>query len=153
MAWASRLPAAMDRLFAAFSAAPELEGVTVWDGPSTSQATVTEMVSVGYTGGEDETAAEAEVSPEGYGSNPDRERFTIRCVAAVLVGSSDIAAARRRAYELVAGAGSAIARDRTLGSTVMRAVLGSHALSEPLTDRGAQAVVVFTVECDTYSGR
>lgn len=152
MRWASKLPDAMDGLVAVFTAAPEMAGVPVRDGPSTSQATVQEILSVGYTGSEDETDAEAQASAEGFNPVRDREQFTIRCAAAVLQGTGSISVARRRAYEIVGGAGAALARDHTLGGIVLRAMIGTHSLSQDLTDRGVQVVVVFGVDCDAYSG-
>ena len=152
MAWTSRLPAAMDALVAAFTAWPGLEGVTVRDGPSTSQAAVQEIVSVGYTGGENETDAESTLMTEGVGGGVDREQFTIRCATAVLVGGDGASGARGRAYELLAEAGAAIAADRQLGGSVMRAMISSHSLAMDQTPKGAQAVVMFEVSCDAYSG-
>jgi hypothetical protein len=152
MAWASKLPAAMDALVAAFTAWPGLTGVTVRDGPSTSQTTVQEIVSVGYTGGENETDAESTLMTEGVGGSIDREQFTIRCATAVLIGGDGVAVARRRAYELLAEAGAALAANRQLGGSVMRAMIASHALTMDQTAKGAQAVVVFEVACDAYSG-
>lgn len=149
--WSTKLPEAMDALIAAYRTAPELTGVTVRDGPSTSQATVMEVVSVGYTGDDGEKDAEADTRVEGMGA--DRERITIRCVAAVLKGGNDIPAARKRAYELLTAAGAAIGRDPRLGGTVMRARISGHTLQQHLTDRGAQAVIVFTVDCDAFTGR
>jgi hypothetical protein len=35
----------------------------------------------------------------------------------------------------------------------MRAMVGSHSLTQGQTSDGAQAVVVFEVSCDAYSGR
>jgi hypothetical protein len=152
MQWASKLPDAMDRLVAVFAAAPDLAGVTVRDGPSASQATMQEILSVGYTGSDDETDSETQTSAEGFNPARDREQFTIRCAAAVLQGAGGISAARKRAYEIVAAAGAALARDHTLGGTVLRAMIGSHSLSQDLTDRGVQVMVVFGVDCDAYSG-
>jgi hypothetical protein len=153
MSWTSRLPAAIDGLVAAFTDWPGLAGVTVRDGPSTSQATVLEVVSVGYTGGEDETDAESTLLMEGLGGSPDREQLTIRCAAAVLRGGDDLPGARRRAFELLSAAGAAIAADRTLGGTVMSAMVASHSLTQAQGSQGSQAVVVFEVSCDAYTGR
>lgn len=155
MAWTSRLPAAMDALVTAFAEWPGLGGggVTVRDGPSASQATVKEVVSVGYTGGEDDNDAESTLLTEGLGGDVDREQFTVRCAAAVLRGSDDIAGARQRAYELLAEAGAAIAANRSLDGCVMRAMIASHSLTMDLATNGAQAMVVFEVSCDAYTGR
>lgn len=154
MAWTSRLPAAMDALGVTFAEWPGLGGggVTVRDGPSTSQATVKEVVSVGFTGGEDESDAESTLLTEGLGGDVDREQFTIRCAAAVLRGSDDVSGARKRAYELLVEAGAAIAANRTLGGAVMRAMISSHSLTMDLATNGAQAMVVFEVSCDAYTG-
>lgn len=153
MAWASQLPAALDALVTVFTNADGLTGVTVRDGASASQARVTEVVSVGYTGAEDDAAAEATLVTEGLGGSPDREQLTIRCVAAALIGTADQAAARRRAYEIFQAAAAAVAANRTLNGTVMRAMVGSHSLVQDQTDQGAQAAITFTVECDAYTGR
>lgn len=153
MPWSSKLPAAVDGLVAAFKGWPRLGGadVPVRDGPSDSQATLKEVITVGWTGGDDETGADATLATEGLG-DPSREQFTIRCVAAVIRGSNDIAAARKRAYELLSEAGAAIAADRKLGGAVMRAWISSHSLDPQLTPQGAQALVTFEVSCDAYSG-
>jgi len=154
MAWTSRLPAAIDALLATFAEWPGLggAGVTVRDGPSTSQATVKEVISVGYTGAEDEGSAESTLLEEGMSGVVDREQFTIRCVAVVLRGSDDITGARQRAYQLLSEAGAAITADRKLGGTVMRAMISSHSLDQAQTTQGAQAAVAFEVSCDAYSG-
>jgi len=152
MAWSSKLPTAMDRLVAVFGAWPALADVTVLDGPSTSQKTLQQVLTVGWTGGDDETDAESTLLTEGVGGGIDREQFTIRCAVAVLVGADDLSGARRRAYAVLSEAGAAIGADRTLGGVVMRAMIGSHSLSQGLTPKGAQAVLVFEVSCDAYTG-
>jgi hypothetical protein len=152
MAWVSKLPAAIDGLVTLFGAWAGLSGVSVLDGPTSSQQTFREVLTVGWTGGDDETDAESALLTEGLGGSPDREQFTIRCAAAVLRGTDDLPGARKRAYELLAEAGAAIAQDRTLRGAVMRAMVGSHSLSQELTQQGAQAVVTFEVSCDAYSG-
>lgn len=153
MAWSSKVPAAMNGLVVVFSTAEGLQGVTVRDGASVSQASVSEVVSVGYTGVDGETDADAVLSAEGLGGDPDREQFTIRCAAAALLGKADVSAARERAYELFGAAAAAIAANRSLNGAVMRAMVGSHSLTQTQTDQGAQAVVTFEVSCDAYTGR
>lgn len=153
MAWTSKLPAAIDALVAILTTAEGLNGVTVRDGASVSQARVMEIVSVGYTGTDGENDADATLMTEGMGGNPDREQLTIRCVAAVLKGGTDLAAARKRAYELFTAAGTAIAANRTLNGAVMRAMVSAHSLTHGQIDQGAQAVITFTVSCDAFTGR
>ncbi|MFI6560395.1 hypothetical protein [Streptomyces sp. NPDC050534] len=154
MPWSSKLPAALDALVVAFQGWPRIGGdkVIVKDGPSTSQTTGMEVVSVGWTGGDDENGAESTLLTEGLSGQVDREQFTIRCVIAVLRGSDDMASARKRAYELFSEAGAAIAADRRLGGAVMRAMISSHSLDQAQTQQGAQASVMFDVSCDAYSG-
>ena len=152
MAWASKLPAAVDGLVAVFGAWPGLAGVKVLDGPSTSQQTLQEVLTVGWTGADGETDADSTLLAEGLGGSPDREQVTIRCAVAVLRGADDLSGARRRAYELLSEAGAAIAQDRTLRGAVMRAMVGSHSLAQDLTQQGAQVTVTFEVSCDAYSG-
>lgn len=153
MAWTSRLPGAVDGLVRIFNAWPELtEAAKVLDGPTTSQATLTDVVAVGFAGGDEGLDGESTLVTEGLGGGVDRERFTIRCAAVCLRGTDDLPGARRRAYELLSLAGAAIATDRTLGGTVMRAMIGGHTLSQGFTQSGAQATVTFDVSCDAYSG-
>lgn len=149
--WQSKLPAAIDGLVAVFKVAEGLTRVTVLDGVSVSQSAVNEVVSVGYTGNEDEQAAESSTVGEGLGGLADREAITIRCVVAVVLGGTDMAAARKRVYELFTAAGDAVAANRTLNGAVMRASIGSHSLAQYQTDQGAQAVITFAVDCDSYT--
>ncbi|MET7776327.1 hypothetical protein ABZU94_10380 [Streptomyces mirabilis] len=151
MLWQSRVPDAIDALVQIFATAPGLAGVTVRDGASVSQARVNEIVSVGYTGTDGENDVDAQAVTEGLGGSPDREQFTIRCAAAAIKGVTDIAAARKRAYELFGAAALAIAENRTLNGTVMRAMVDTHSLTQYQGDQGAQAVVIFTVGCDSYT--
>lgn len=153
MPWSSSVPDAVDALVEAFKAAPELESVTVWDGPEVSKAVAQEMLSVAFTGDEGDSDVEATSSPEGLGGQRDRETFTVRCAAAVLKGATDMPAARRRAYELYAAAGAVLARDPSLGRIVMRARLGSHSFKQLQTDRGAQAMLIFGIEVDAFTRR
>ncbi|WP_085214900.1 hypothetical protein [Streptomyces sp. Amel2xC10] len=132
--------------------AAELDGVTVWDGPELSKAVPKEMLSIAFTGDENDSDIDSSALPEGM-SGRDRETFTIRCAAAVLIGSGRVREARRRAYELYAGAGAAIARDPSLGRTVMRARLGTHTFKHMQTASGAQALLIFGVDCDAFTRR
>lgn len=153
MAWRSRVPDVMDALVAFWRQAPELEGVTVQDGPFVDQSPTQRLLCVGWTGGDDETSVEGTVALEGLAASPDREQITIRCAAAVLVGTTDAPAARRAAYELMAVAGDVIARDRTLGLPGLRASVGTHQMTWNQTKNGAQATVVFEVNTDGFTGR
>jgi hypothetical protein len=150
--WQTCVPDAIDALVAVFTAALAGQDVTVRDGASVSQARVTDLLSVGYTGTE-ENDVDSQLNTEGMGGSPDREQFTIRCAAACLRGATDLPVARRRAYEIFGLAAAALAESRTLNGTVMRAMVDSHSLTQDQSDKGAQAVVLFTISCDSYTRR
>lgn len=152
MSWGSRQPTVLDALVALWSGVPELDGL-VRDGPEPFEGADLEVLSVGHDGGEDGTATDGVISAEGMGSRPDREKFTVTCLAAVLNGANDVRAARNRAYELLGFAAEALAADRTLGGVVMRAHLQDVQLTQPQTQHGAEARLLFTVACDAYTVR
>lgn len=151
MAWASRVPDVIDVLVQRLSVADGLADVDVRDGPAIASPSARQVLGVGYAGQAEETDVEATVGRDGL--TDEREQFTIRCAVAVLSGDTDVAAARQCAYGLLAAAGAAIARDRTLGGLVLRAGIGGHSLMQEQTDRGIQATVVFTVDCDAFAVR
>lgn len=153
MSWQSRVPDVMDALVAAWKAAPDLAGVVVQDGPFVDQSPSQRLLVVGWTGGDDETSVESTFLQEGLAPTPDREQITVRCAAAVLSGSTDATAARQEVYELMAAAGDAVTRDRTLGLAGMRAGLGTHQMTWNQTKAGMQAIVTFEVTTDGFTGR
>lgn len=153
MAWESRVPDVVDALVDAFKVAEEFTDVTVWDGPELSGTVVLEMLSVAFTGDDNDSDVQSTSVAEGLGGGIDRETFTVRCSAAVLKGNSNMRAARRRAYELCSAAGAVLARDPSLGRLVLRARLGQHTFKQMQTDRGAQALVVFGIDIDAYTAR
>ena len=152
-AWSSQVPDAITALLAAFHAAPALTGVEVRDGPVVAASAALEAVLVGWNGQSSDTlAADAGVTPEVLGDADDREQFTIRCAAMVLNGQNDMAAARARAYALLAACGAVIRADRRLSGTVGDSHISSHSLRQVQTPDGTVATVTFTVACDTYTG-
>lgn len=152
-AWSSKVPAAMTALLAAFQAAPALAGADVRDGPVVTASAALEAVLVGWTGQpDDQLAADATVTPQVFGDADDREVFAIRCAALVLNGENDMAAARARAYALLAACGAVVRADRRLGGTVGDSHIGTHALRQRPTPDGIVATVTFTVACDTFTG-
>ncbi len=154
MPWMSSVPGAIDGLVAALRASPDLEGVTILDGPTVTSQAIAEMVTVGF---EDESTAavvESNSAPEGLSRARDRETYTITCASQVLLGSSvDAPSARRRAYALFGAVGGVLAADSRLGGAVMLAALGTHSLSLPQTPQGVMAQIVFGVDCDAFSVR
>lgn len=154
MAWASTQPAAIDALVAALRNTTRLDPQIVLDGPTVSGASMSEAVTVGWTGDEtDTTAVDGTLVQEGAAVEPSREQFTITCAASVVRGGGDITAARARAYELLSAVGAVLAADKTLGGVVMSARVGEVTLTQAQPTRGAVAVVVFGVVCDAYTRR
>ncbi|MGH8867813.1 MAG: hypothetical protein ACRDYU_07440 [Actinomycetes bacterium] len=148
--WISTAPAAITALVATFRAAPGLGPDMVLDGPTVTDASIFEVVTVGYQDDERPIAVEAQTTREGPALVPNRERYSVYCAAAVLRGDTDIAAARARAYELLAAAATALAADKTLGGAVMSAQLGEHSLTQEMPD-GALARVPFEVLVDAFT--
>ena len=152
MMWASRAPDLIAALVQQFTVCPDLADVAIRDGPEIADEAADEVLSVGWSGIEGETGVESTITVDGLG-NPDREMCTIRCTIGVLQGSTDIVAARARAYALLTAAGSAIASDRTLDRLALRAQIASVSLDQTQTNQGAQAVLMFAVDCDTFTAR
>jgi hypothetical protein len=152
MDWATRVPGTIDALVQVFQTAPELDGVLIMDGPEIGPKAAARVLSVGWTAIEGETAVESQVTAEGLAGNPDREGFTVRCTAAVVGGATDVPAVRRAAYELLTAAGAVIARNRRLGGA-MRVQMGRHSLMQGQTNKGAQALLVFDVDVDSFTRR
>lgn len=154
MAWTSTVPGVLDALVAAFQGAPELEGVRVFDGPVVTQAAPLEALCVGFSGDPDEpVAVQGQTQREGLAVARSREQYSVQCAASVLNGSGDISAARRRAYELYAAAGAALAADPTLARTVLSAQPGATTLAQDQTTDGAVATVAFAVDVDAFTVR
>jgi hypothetical protein len=152
-AWSSQVPDAITALLAAFRAAPALAGTDIRDGPVVTGSAALEAVLIGWTGQPgDSLAADATVNPEVLGDADDRELFTIRCATTVLNGQNDMAAARNRAYALLAACGAVIRADRRLSGTVGDSHVSSHTLRQEQRPDGSQATVTFAVACDTFTG-
>lgn len=153
MSWQSRVPAVLDALVALWGGTPQLAGM-VRDGPIPVDSADLDVLSVGHDDDDDQgTSTSGAILPEGMGSRPDREQFTVTCLIAVANGAGDIRAARARAFELLSHASEALTADRTLGGIVMRAHLQTMSLRQQQTSGGAQARLEFTVACDAYTVR
>jgi hypothetical protein len=147
------MPDVLTRLVEMAKAAPELDGVTVRDGPALRQDTDLRVLYIGWGGGTEDTDVDVQIGENDLAGSPSRETATIRCTAWAMTGDTDIPAARGLAYAIVSGLGAAIDRDRRLGGTVMRAMIGNHTLTQQQTGRGAQAAIGFDVLTDGFTGR
>jgi len=154
MAYASTFPAAVAGLTAALRRNAGLAGVLVGDMVSLTDTNAEEAVIAAYAGTDDDTAAEGSLAQEGYGGAQDREAYDIHCVIAVRAGGGNLAAARARAFVLLAACGQALAEDRELGGAVMTAVITSWSLLLDFSlDEGALARIRFNVSIDAFTNR
>lgn len=155
MSWASTAPAALAGLTSAFKASPDLSGVPVRDGPLVTGSSALDVVLVGWNGQEgDDTAVDGSSQLEGLAGD-DAESYEIRCAVLSTKGGGKpdvaLAAARARAYELLAACGQAIKRDRTLGGAVMQAAISGHSLRQTPAPKGITAAIQFTVACSAIA--
>jgi hypothetical protein len=151
--WASSVPDAINGLVAALTGSSNLDAVRVFDGPAVTGSSATEVITVGYNGGQDDDAVDGALALEGAARSSSRERYVIRCAASVVKGSGQITDARSRAYELVGYVGAALAADKTLGNAVMSASIGGTRLRQSQDSRGAAATVLFEVMIDAFTRR
>lgn len=153
MAWASTVPAAINGLMEAFKASDGLSGVKVLDGPAITSQAALKVLAVGWTSVTGEVAVEAQSVPDALGGQRSEEEYVVRCTVAVLVGSTDVGAARESAYSIFSAACDAVGQDQRLGGAVMRAYVGGHSLVPEQTDRGMQINLVFEVNVEAFTAR
>lgn len=150
MAWSSTVPDALDALVTAFTGA--LSGTPVVDGPAVTSSARQEAVTVGWNGDSDRpSGVEAQLDPSPIAGAQERERYAIHCAILVLNGSTNIAKARSRAYELLALCGQAVMADQSLGGVVSTAAVTAADLSQSQLQDGALATLAFDVECDAFT--
>ena len=152
MSWASTCPAAITALLAALGGSAALDGVLVTDGPGITDPDADEVVSVGFDPA-GEPGADAQVTREGAGPR-NREQYRVNCAVIVTSGDGDaagVAAARQRAFGLLAACGDAISADPTLGRTVLGAWVSSWSLATAQGSDGTRAEVRFSVSIDAFT--
>lgn len=150
--WGSSVPDAVDGLVAVLKQA-DLDDCDVIDGLAVGGSSRTAALTVGAGSDDDPTAVDGSSAREGLGGGRDREQYGIRCVLEVSNGSGDLPATRRRAYALMGTAGDALAANQTLNGAVLMASLGVHGFSQDQDERGAIAIIAFTVDIDAFSKR
>lgn len=141
----SSVPAAIDALVATLER--ELRPVRIIDGPATS-GVQGDAIWVGIT--PDDPSTDAPDFVAGLGKT--REAFEIRCLARSWSGSADVAAQRRRAYDLVRRVREVLRADPTLGGAVMLARVAGT-LYAPYFDADGRLVVdvIFRVAVTAFS--
>lgn len=148
--WGSSVPDAIDALVLILKQAG-LEDCDVVDGLAVEGSSRTAALTVGAGSNDDPTAVDGTSAHEGLALGRDREQYGIRCVLEVVDGSGDLPATRRRAYALLGVVGGALAANPTLNGVVLMAGIGTHGYAQDQDERGASAVIAFTVDVDSFS--
>ncbi|MFG2144130.1 hypothetical protein ACGFRG_08010 [Streptomyces sp. NPDC048696] len=148
----SAVPRVVDALVALFRAVPSLTGVQVIDGPPLGDMADADLIAIGWDPTSD-LAAEFTQSFNAAGARTRDEDISITGWAESWTGDTDVAARRRRAFELLAAIEAALrATDTnqqapTLGGTVLWAHLTRGVFQQMATDRGVRAGIAFTITC------
>lgn len=159
----SRIPAVIDYLVTAFTAAATLGAspaapVTVYDGPVTTDASVNLVLWVGLDdpdGAGGRPAGDSSQDWAALGHMARNEQVTIHCAADAWYGTDDIRAARLAAYAITSAVEDIIRGDATLGGTVTtpgNAGVTNMQLLQDNTDRGALARVMFDITAQARIG-
>jgi hypothetical protein len=141
-------PAVMSALAVAF-ARTDIDG-EVYDGPGPGDSAAMEVISIGFTGPDDDSSAEASVVPAGLGPR-EREGYDVNCAVAVASGDAGAAERRARAFGLLAQCRAQLLADPTLAGACMRARIASWALREDSPDSGSRALIRFAVNVDAFT--
>lgn len=156
MTLTSRVPAVLDYLVAAFTAAATLGAATppvaVYDGPVATDAPEQLTLWVGMDDPDSEdapAAAESESQWAALGNLAQDEEITVYCVAEAWSGDTDVRTIRLAAYGIVAAVETLLRADATLGGTLPSGwcrVTGRR-LRQNNVQTGAAARVAFRIDC------
>jgi hypothetical protein len=119
----------------------------VVDGPQANSDASDEWLFVGADGDAPDEGAEAvAVEQELMGfAKQQMETAEVTCAVVVRDGSSNPAALRARAFEILDAASAALRADMSLSDLVMHAFVSGHTYMPVITQGGSKARVVFTV--------
>lgn len=147
--WVSSVPATLNALVAAFTAAVDTSVTAVGDGPVVTGSGKTEAIFVGFEDDAGQLPAVELESPQAYVANPSQERFTVNCL--IRTRANTLTEARARAYALLADVITALNADPTLGGVVMGARIDSHHLTQQAAPKGVGVGVGFAIACDAWT--
>lgn len=146
---ASSVPAVIDALVAALSAALGPENVN--DGQGASATDGTQYVFVGVDDPDSDDYQNAASSSQGWawlGHQRIDEEITVHCVAVGWNGNADQKAARDSVYAVMKVVADAIVNDPSLGGSALWTLgVVSHDLRQMQDDKGAIAHLHFDVTC------
>lgn len=146
----SRVPAALDAFLALLQAADGLSAVRVLDGPPTTNI-AGDWLSVGWQPGADH-AVNLTQDFASAGARQRDEDFEIHCYAESRAGGSDLAARRRRVFEIVGEVETVLRASggRPEAPTISDTVLWAHLTAGDLVQiqsDGVQCGLDFTIRC------
>lgn len=155
MANVSTIPACLNALVAAATrAVQQIPGVMVVDGQPAMHQDADDIVCIAFTGSPGDAAVESTRAQQQATVRPDRESYTVTCLASSWRGAEvDPAAVRDGAYALVDALAAELATDPTLGNVVGRTRVSTESFAQAQTEGGAVAVVRFTVAVEAFTGR
>lgn len=147
----SRVPAAVDALLAILQASAGLSGVSIVDGPPTTNLSDLDHIFIGYQPSA-ESSVQLAQNFNAAGARTRDEDFTIACYAESRSGDTDMQSRRARCFALVAAVEEALrATDAApTAPTLNGTVLWSHLTTGNLLQgqsQGAQAGLNFTIAC------
>lgn len=142
----SRVPEIIDALVALGNADPELDGVTVSDGPEVTDTSVQDWLIVGFDG---DPAGDFQAAQTMGGWSDLRtgreEEFQVTVAAIAQRGDTDVRSARARVYEIGARVEAWLRSDPSIGLPSLEAGIEATQLTQDQTNQGAQAVLLLTV--------
>lgn len=147
----SAAPAAVEALLSITRAATGLADALIVDGPPGPDLSGSRRIYIGWSPGA-EQAVEISQDFASAGARTRDEELTIVCYAEVRLGDKDMALARSRVFELVAGVEVALRATNeepeapTLRGTVLWAHLTTGSLIQDKSS-GSLAGLAFTVAC------
>jgi len=156
MTLTSRVPAVIDYLVTAFTAAATLGAATppvaVYDGPVETDAPAQLVLWVGMDDPDSEEApigAESESEWGSLGALARNEQITVHCVAEAWSGPTDVATVRTSAFNIVAAVETLLRADVNLGGTLPSgwAEVTGMQLRQNNVSQGAVARVAFHIDC------
>ena len=153
MAWGSSVPAVLTALVQRLQTAPDLAGVTVWDGPVMDGSQPLAAITVGLTGDGEALAVEGQDAREGLGASRSREQYTVHCLLEVRNGSENLTAARTRVFALLAAVAGVLAASPRLDGAAASVQPGSWSYSQAQDSSGVLATIALGVDVEAYTTR
>jgi hypothetical protein len=123
-----------------------LADVNVRDGPQVNSEAANDWLFVGSdSDSPDPNSVMADAEEDRLTFSTKQETNRIKNSIIVRTGDTEIPPVRARAFTILAAAETALMADRTLGGTVMHAIVTGHQYYPTITTAGARVRIVFTV--------